>query len=301
MQSLFMINNCQQGKVNRKFFYNFKKWMNGKPLNVALFSYEMAKYSEFIYEILDDVRNNKNKLMLDNHPDLKTWLPMYKTHHHLFDYTYYILKKDNSEFPKKRIYRCNKKNKYNFKIFNFTYTNIVNSTYTDKSNDEEDFSEKNKKLEKIYSKEITFLILVLIPCVILYGKSPAKLLREARCGNYESLEKLIRLYSSIIFEYRISEKINRLRYKEPATHEKLISAMLKPPKFKISRQRIKILMAANISLFSILSNHRLNEPDIRELFDIIAQETEGNEIDTDLPESPEAFSKAIQRELSLSL
>ena len=46
----------------------------------------------------------------------------------------------------------------------------------------------------------------------------------------------------------------------------------------------------------MLMGHKLNEPEIRSLFDAVARDTGKGEIDTEIPESPEAFAKAIQRE-----
>jgi hypothetical protein len=60
---------------------------------------------------------------------------------------------------------------------------------------------------------------------------------------------------------------------------------------------MKIFFAGHISLISAVFGQRLTEPEIRSLFDAIARDEGKGEIDTDLPESPEAFSRAIHREI----
>ena len=46
---------------------------------------------------------------------------------------------------------------------------------------------------------------------------------------------------------------------------------------------------------------RLREPDIRALFDAVAKDSGKGDIDTYLPDSPESFVKAIQREAKTEL
>jgi hypothetical protein len=56
--------------------------------------------------------------------------------------------------------------------------------------------------------------------------------------------------------------------------------------------KVKVNMAGLISLVSEENGRRLEEPEIRRLFDILAD----GRIDTDIPAGQEAFQKAIQRE-----
>jgi hypothetical protein len=68
------------------------------------------------------------------------------------------------------------------------------------------------------------------------------------------------------------------------------------PNFKLTRQKIKIQLAGYLSYLSELLNYRLNEPEIRLLFNAITIDRGSSEIiDTDLPEAQESFAKALQR------
>lgn len=50
-----------------------------------------------------------------------------------------------------------------------------------------------------------------------------------------------------------------------------------------------------MSWASAIMDKRLNEPEIREVFDAVARAKGKEDIDTSLPDGPEIFSKAIQR------
>jgi hypothetical protein len=63
----------------------------------------------------------------------------------------------------------------------------------------------------------------------------------------------------------------------------------------ISAKRIKCSLAGLISAISELVGSKLTEPEIRRLFDAYQVRAGKGEIDCDLPDSPEAFAKAIQR------
>jgi|GEM_PF-6145110 len=150
--------------------------------------------------------------------------------------------------------------------------------------------------------ELIFGFLVLVPCWLFYREVPALILRKARQGNKEQIEKLLRLDPTAIFDKKIAENIHKLRFEATSfRYESIIKALSKPPKEKITRQRIKIVISGYIASFSERLGRRLTEPEIRGLFDAVCYDNSYGEqlIDTDLPESPEAFKRAIAREKRL--
>ena len=159
-----------------------------------------------------------------------------------------------------------------------------------------DLQQKEDFLNSIEAVEASFFYLVIIPCWVLYQDYPTRLYRKARQGDYESLEKLIRLDSLMIHDPSIGKQIQLLRMKRKRLKfEALLDAVHKRPKSKITRKKIKYAYAGFLSAISSSVKTPLNEPQIRALFDAIAQDYKKNPIDTDLPNSPETFSKAIQR------
>ena len=55
-------------------------------------------------------------------------------------------------------------------------------------------------------------------------------------------------------------------------------------------------IAGLISFISIGMGRQLKENEIRDLFDAIEKDKDQGDIDTDIPDSQETFTKAIQRE-----
>jgi hypothetical protein len=147
--------------------------------------------------------------------------------------------------------------------------------------------------------EILFLMIVVFPCWVFHQETPVSLLEKARQNDLESLEKLLRIDPSIIFDKRISELVHGLRFKKKGfEYDEILKALRRQIKAKISRQRIKAMIAGYISYLFKKNNEPITEPEIRALFDAVAYEMSGGEqaIDSDLPESPEAFSQTILRE-----
>ena len=154
--------------------------------------------------------------------------------------------------------------------------------------------EYNFNLGQVATEQLFFLK-VFAPCQFLYKTHPIKLLRKAKNGDIDALEKLMRVDNSIIFEKNISKIYHNSKTKRIIT-ERLDSAFGSTPKGKIDKQKIKMVFTGLISYFSDVLGHRLNEPEIRELFDRVAKMKKNGDIDTDIPDSPETFTKAIQRE-----
>ncbi|WP_319409500.1 hypothetical protein [uncultured Desulfosarcina sp.] len=146
--------------------------------------------------------------------------------------------------------------------------------------------------------ELVFVFFVALPCLVLYRTAPSMLLRAARAGSIEEIVKLARLDSSIIFDKKISEHVHQLRTRNYNEYQRIMNALVLPPKPQVNSQRIKMILSGLISYRSEGIGTRLTEPEIRDLFDSIAHDSSKGEIeiDTDLPESPEAFSQAILRE-----
>ena len=162
-------------------------------------------------------------------------------------------------------------------------------------NDEIDMKLNARIKQDINKPEIKFLLQVFLPCFLLYKDYPSRLLRKARKGDIEYIEKLIRLDRSIEFNKKISEFIHGAR-KNKMIDERLRSAIATGINEKVTRKKMKMNIAELISFFSMALGRQLKESEIRDLFDAIAKDKGRDDIDTDIPESPETFAKAIQRE-----
>lgn len=145
--------------------------------------------------------------------------------------------------------------------------------------------------------EGSFFLFVIAPCWLLYRTTPTRLYRKARLGDLDALEKLLRLDPLILHDPTVGKQIQAFRFKNKNNaYQTLLEAPLKRPKAKITRKKMKYAIAGLISAMATSFKFELEEPDIRALFDAVAKDSEDKSIDTDIADSPEAFSKAIQRD-----
>jgi hypothetical protein len=155
-----------------------------------------------------------------------------------------------------------------------------------------------KLMEVARTPEIEFVTRIWIVCFMYYGKYPGKIMRKARHGDLESIEKLLRLDKSLLGDPMIREYIRRYSSEKDKSRLKMLSKALgdSVKRIKVTPRSVKYKMGGMLSYFSMRVGHPLTELQIRELFDAVVREAGEGEIDTDLPESLEAFCKAIKRE-----
>lgn len=144
--------------------------------------------------------------------------------------------------------------------------------------------------------QAAFFLLVHFPCWILYQTSPQRLYYKATSGDIDSLEMLLRLDALMIHDPSIGQQVQNFRFNhKTSVYSDLMDATLRRPKRKITRKRIKYLVAGFISVMSEACGHPLNEAEISSLFNAIAKDAGRGYQDEDLPGTPDAFSKAIRR------
>lgn len=157
--------------------------------------------------------------------------------------------------------------------------------------------EEKRKIRKIITRpEMIFFYRVWVPCYLLYGIYPICILRKARQGDEDAIEKLLRLDKSIISDTRVKEIFHQAAVAQKRGKMVLMTAaMAKAPKIKVRIQTVKYTLGGLISLFSIALGQKIGAADIRRLFDALAMDAGKGIIDEDLEASPETFEKAIQR------
>jgi len=189
-----------------------------------------------------------------------------------------------------------------FKIVGAAFTEIQEFIMTEVISDDshkdkgpyEDTRKRNKSIKN--KTELIFFIRVWIPCILFYGDYPANILRKARHGDENALEKLIRLDKSVIHDSKIMEIHHQAAVaKKQGTMDIITKAMNKSPKMKIDPQKVKYSLAGLISLISITLGKKLKAVEIHGLFNAISSDTSDESIDPDLIVTPETFEKAIQR------
>lgn len=307
-----------------------EKWAKDKNILIAIISICIAYSADSCFKFLKFFKAGEHIEGYHSPPKLKEWLELYKSHRK-FDKYLRDTFSDFGELPKiigefsdqldlnRKIRRKLGSNKFN-KIFGKEIEQISSAEWEEIKKAIEEFWQKVYQLnledieadikgevdeelakkfrtELVKEPEMLFFIRVWAPCWLLYGQLPPTLLRSARTGNIDSLEKLLRLDESTINDSKIAEIYHQAKSKKNKTvYDLMTKSLNKSPRAKITLQKIKINFAGMISTISIYLCQRLTEPEIRALFDAIAHDTGKGDIDTDLPDSPESFSKAIQRE-----
>jgi hypothetical protein len=147
--------------------------------------------------------------------------------------------------------------------------------------------------EWLSTPEIFFLVRVLIPCWFEHGQMPDVLMGRARQGDADALADLLQIDPAVSTDPTVAERMRAWGLAGDDDSLRTASAALgKAPRRRLSLAKVKVNMAGLISLVSEENGRRLEEPEIRRLFDILAD----GRIDTDIPAGQEAFQKAIQRE-----
>lgn len=149
----------------------------------------------------------------------------------------------------------------------------------------------------IQSLQFIFFTKIFMPCVLIYRTTPFILLRSSFDGDIESLRKLLTLDNNL---QRVPEVMSiweeESRFTNSPRYQSLVKALSESVVSKITIKNIKITFATLIEHSFKLASSPISRTTIRELFDSYAIDCNNEMIDTDLPESEEAFSRAINRE-----
>jgi len=282
-----------------------KEWAGNKPKHIALFAQHSVILIETAFQLLYAINKNAPFIqLLDEIPPFNKWLKYYRNHNLLKDYfdnTFLNTDKFFSlffhyldSFPEKPT--SNTETPLDNKSLEEAYQAGLDVIELELKGNKPEYSPQRQKA--LFQPEFIFLFKVFVPCVFLFREHPTTLYRRARLGDVDALDNLLRIDKAILCDPQISKHIYLASLEKNRTHiERLAKAVEGSIKDKIDLRKTKYILAGFISVFSEKLGHRLSEPDIRALFDAVAADMSSDKvIDTDLPNSPETFSKAVNRE-----
>jgi len=140
-----------------------------------------------------------------------------------------------------------------------------------------------------------FFTRVWFPCWAIYQTYPPVLMRRAKRGCDDALEKLIRLDKSAMNEPRITRHLHDIRYgKDLERRERMERAIAGSPSERLDAKRIRYLISGLISQFAALAGLSVTAPDIETLFNRIHEVRHGK-LQDEFMTSGETLAKAIQR------
>jgi hypothetical protein len=146
--------------------------------------------------------------------------------------------------------------------------------------------------------KVRFFYRVTMPCILCFNRCPGQLVNAIGKGGvheWESIENLLRLDPLFVHHPTLKPFLNCNDGKQRRQWAEAIGEAMGKPLPPMDKPRLKLLLAALMSLISEEMGHRLNEPEIRALFDAIARDKDGRLRDEDLPLESVTFVKAIQR------
>lgn len=298
-----------------------EKWSKGRPYLIALLAPQVATPAHDINQVFTQFKNRRVFSHQFPLPHLPSWSQLYRSHRKPAGFLR-IMFSEFSSFSPESVQLADSlsegskelcKNSVGKSPVQITAKDIskaktlldnalkesfldIKADFSDESatpSDQAAFSEMLSDMPL----ESSFFFLVSIPCWLLYRESPTHLYRKARTGDIDAIEKLLRLDALMVHDPMIGQQIQKLRFnRKTSAYRTLLEAPLKSPKAKITRKKMKYAMAGFISALSSIIKPPLTEPEIRSLFDAVAQDSGRGAIDTDLPDSPESFYMAIKRD-----
>jgi hypothetical protein len=150
--------------------------------------------------------------------------------------------------------------------------------------------------EDMATPEMQFFMLVLVPCLLEFGKIPSRLYANARRGDLQSLVDLIRLDKTVAGDPAIAKWIHQPTMERDEVAAKLIGdAFSDGVQYDPSPGQIKAQQAALLIALSEGLGCKLKPVEVRHLFDAIQKDLTGDDAatDTDLPEYNEGWRQAI--------
>ncbi|WP_018125793.1 hypothetical protein [Desulfovibrio oxyclinae] len=147
-----------------------------------------------------------------------------------------------------------------------------------------------------FSIELAFMALVWVPCIALYGDYPPNLLRKARHGDLDTICRLIVVDKSVVAEPRIAQWV--LEWSLAIDRPKLeqIGKAFQTDLPKLTPKQCKITWAQFVDSMAVRMGYPINIPEIRGIFDSLAQEEGLGPHDLDLAEmTDDALYRAIRK------
>lgn len=306
-----------------------RKWIEDKPPFIVNIALEAAtSVDETLWWLKYDInqKNSQRKIAL---PDPNEWLKLYKKSFHfqmaacflIFDYPrgvriawiFRCLRgmvhqaHQNKEKLKQRLEnviekmgleKFHKRAQTTSKILsNAVEQNIEENLNSLVKNDDSSNEHDDEFINELMrSQEISFLLRVWFPCFYLHHMEPGMMLRQARQGNTDMLDKLLRIDKMIIYDPQIQPQFIQMKYGPNKSGLRTFNrAFVGGPTGGINRKKVVKGTAHFVhSLFEALG-HKITIADVKEFFDAIASAKKSGCLNEADIASEQALKKAIER------
>lgn len=267
-----------------------QKWAKDRPYIIKLFAPQLAATVNDLHNEFKQIKTNRFASQKFPQPQLPTWFALYRKHRTTMKQIKEVF---SAAYGKHVIQVIAQPLEEGFQLKNrkkITSTKVKPSPeeleatkkilQTVLSLSEKDLEEEftntpvkltaRKRMLKLVAEtplEMSFYLFVAIPCWALYRMSPTRLYRKARQGDFDALEKLLRLDQLMLHDPLIGKRIVEYRFRHSSNkYRKLLDAAKENPKGASSLKNILISFLGQISALSHLINDPLTS---RDLFDLV--------------------------------
>ena len=134
------------------------------------------------------------------------------------------------------------------------------------------------------------------PCWILYREYPPRLMRAARLGDLDALDRLLRLDKYAVHDPGIARVLGDVMDVGSANARKqVVNALSGRPRVKLTDSGVRAGLAGLISQLAFLFHSKVTAPEIQALFDAVERVRGGSLTDRKIAAAGESWSKAVQR------
>ena len=294
----------------------FQAWMQGKPPALVAFAMGAVTSADELVDLMRSLRAPEGlPPKLPSPPDVSIWLALYRDHRRLYnclgglvglsaedhgDAMDWLDGMRELDRPDKAALLLESLNDDPHAVADAmdTLRNDFNAALIEEFTDNvsTDLADDAAMRSMVGTPEYQFLLRVWMPCRIEYRTYPGLLLRRARLGEIDALEKLLRLDKAVIHDPRIANEIHQAFHTRGRKRfDRLAKAISGRVLGQTSKAKVKRGLAGMIGDFAQRIKHPLTEPDIRRLFDIVARQR-GHLRDQHLPARSETLAQSMRRD-----
>jgi len=299
---------------------NVQEWLHDKPMTLGLASLEWIYIAPDIYKYLQVLSERKSKIKEKFPlPPINEWIEMYENPSVIpmiigllinanqlmgmldrvrvpNDKDAHIMEIKKQELMTPNELKDHEENKDMQDNFWLKISKMrLDSMKNELAGNDDRVTEKS--LELLSLPIFIYTVRVLLPSLLLYQRNPQELFKEAKNGKLDSLAKLLVIDKEILRDETIFGFFNDAAQRDKKIeYNMLTKAFRQTPADLVSLKKVKVAVARFILDISKIMGHSFTINEIRDLYDKIEKDREGDDsaIDEDgTYDSADSFYRAV--------
>jgi hypothetical protein len=303
---------------------NIQKWVNDKPVLLALTSLEWVYLAPDIYDYLRDFSEKEGKSKIKKIfplPPINEWIEMYENPSVIPMIIEKLISMNQLMGMLELVRVPNDKDAHIMEINKQAFMTPNELKDHEKTKDRKDnywlkiskmsLDSKKSEISGVGDGEIEkilnlltspigiYTMRVLVPSILLYQRNPQELFQEAKNGKLDSLAKLLVIDKEILRDETIFGLFNEAGQKDKKlNYNMLTKAFRQNPADLVSLKKVKVAVARFILDISKLMGRHFTINEIKDLYHNIEKDRQGDDaaIDEDgFYNSEDSFYRAVFR------